>query len=503
MNFSITHFCIRTTLALALLFTSVVSAQTIVSDNITSNTTWSPAGNPYILDGYIFVTGGATLTIEGGVVIRGLDDDPANNILPDGTDLGPVTDDDENVGALICTRTGRIVTSGSSAQNPIIFTAVSDNLEDPDDLTCADFGLWGGLIVLGNATVSSPEENRTAEGFVENIIEGIVTQNPSTEALSRFGGTDDNDDRGVYRYISIRHGGDVLTDGDEINGFTLGGVGRGTVVEFIDVIANADDGIEFFGGTVDMKNAIVTCVVDDSYDYDQGFRGRGQFWVAIGEGNRLGEHDGGDDPDEAEPFSTPVVYNASYFGKPATASSDENELIVFRDNAGGTYSNSIFCPGFEDAIGFEVEYRFDRPSSFFQFSTVINDPVLGAIQALSFEGNVWCQLVEPLISLDVQDGGFTGSTQQNRALSNANNTIGDIDADNVRATPFSTIPNALPSVTVRPDAVSEVTSGLAPFISNSDGFFQSVDYKGAIDPNGSAQGWLEGWTAPSEYGLVQ
>jgi len=480
-----------------------------VSADIDVNTTWS-TGQTIILDGYVFVTDNATLTIQPGVIVRGLDDDPLNNILPSGTNLGAISDPQDNVGALIVARDGNIDAQGTAAQ-PIIFTACSDDLTDPADFTCEDFGFWGGLIILGSAVVSSPEANRLPAaqgGFVENTIEGVITTNPATADLAKFGGTDDDDNSGTLRYVSLRHGGDVLTDGDEVNGLTLGGVGRGTTIEFVEVIANADDGIEWFGGTVDVKNTIVTCVVDDSYDYDQGCRFRAQFAVAVGLGNRLGEHDGGDNPDDATPNATPIFYNSTYIGKDAPVG--EQEAIVFRDNAGGQYVNSLF---FQSQQGLEIEYRYDRPSSAFQFGNVANFPVaaIGAIQSLDIENNIYGDIQGDVYFLNEVSDGFTGAAAQLRSLSNSVNNLNslqDIEVSSLLG--FNTTvaaANGGQGFDLRAQAAAISAANAAGFSLRgefADGFFTDVNYPGAVDPAAtSPSGQFAGWTASWEYGIIQ
>ena len=134
-------------------------------------------------------------------------------------------------------------------------------------------------------------------------IEGIDINEPR----GAFGGSDEADSSGVLRYVSIRHGGTLIGADNEINGLTLGAVGSGTTVEFVEVFANLDDGIEFFGGTVNTRYLVVAYCGDDSFDYDQGFRGKGQYWFTIqdadsGDG---GEHDGDIDDDTRTPLSPP------------------------------------------------------------------------------------------------------------------------------------------------------------------------------------------------------
>ena len=98
-----------------------------------------------------------------------------------------------------------------------------------------DAGLWGGLIVLGYAPISA--DAATA------LIEGL----PANEAYAVYGGTNAADNSGSIQYVSVRHGGTLIGDGNEINGITLAGVGSATVVNHIEVVANVDDGVEFFG----------------------------------------------------------------------------------------------------------------------------------------------------------------------------------------------------------------------------------------------------------------
>ncbi len=218
-----------------------------VSGFITSNTSWT-ADKCYILNGRVVVRSGATLTIEPGTLVKGA--------------KGSGT----SASVLIIERGGKIDAQGTASE-PIIFTAASDNIKIGElagtNLTEIDNSLWGGIIILGNAKVS------TADGDTQGQIDGI----PSNETYGVYGGSNDADNSGTMKYVSIRHGGITIGDGNEINGLTLGGVGNGTILENIEVVANLDDGIEFFGGSVDMENAIVVYQGDDGIDIDQNYSG--------------------------------------------------------------------------------------------------------------------------------------------------------------------------------------------------------------------------------------
>lgn len=235
----------------------------IVSENISEDTTWSK-DSVYQLGGRISVLDGATLTIEAGTIIKG----------EAGT--GP------NATALLVARGATLMAEGT-ADAPIIFTSVADEIM-PEDIAAGNFGspnldpdidgLWGGVIILGKAPISASNEDGDV---VEVAIEGI----PTTDPNGLYGGNEPTDNSGVIRYISIRHGGSNIGAGNEINGLTLGGVGNGTVIENVEVISNQDDGIEWFGGTVNMTNAVVWNVNDDALDADQSWAGTLDNFVVI------------------------------------------------------------------------------------------------------------------------------------------------------------------------------------------------------------------------------
>ncbi|MDA0363583.1 MAG: hypothetical protein O3B20_03685 [Bacteroidetes bacterium] len=235
----------------------------IISENVTANQTWY-ADTVYQLGGRITVTAGATLTIEPGTVIKG----------EAGTGA--------NATALLIARGGKLMAEGTASM-PIIFTSVADEITQ-DQMMTGDFkspnldptvnGLWGGVIVLGNAKISASNSS----GDVSEVqIEGI----PTSDANGLYGGSDDADNSGVMKYISIRHGGANIGSGNEINGLTLGGVGSETTIENVEVVSNQDDGIEWFGGSVNVTNVVVWNAGDDAIDSDQSWGGTLDNFVVI------------------------------------------------------------------------------------------------------------------------------------------------------------------------------------------------------------------------------
>ena len=284
--------------------TPTPSGNVIVKQNITTNTTWT-RNNVYQLGGRITVVSGATLTIEAGTIIKG----------EAGTGA--------NATALLIARGGKLIADGR-ADAPIIFTSVADEIA-PADILAGNFnspnldpdvnGLWGGVLIMGKARISA---SNTSGDVTEVQIEGIPTSDPN----GLYGGNDDADNSGIIRYVSIRHGGTNIGSGNEINGLTLGGVGSGTIIENIEIVANQDDGIEWFGGSVNVKNALVWNVGDDAIDTDQSWSGTLDNFVVIAPDDHNFELDG---PEGS--------YEATHTIK--------NGLVLATDSAMGRFSSDL------------------------------------------------------------------------------------------------------------------------------------------------------------------
>ena len=185
----------------------------------------------------VSVVNGATLTIEPGTIIKAA---PGSG---------------SNASTLIITTGSKIMALGTK-EEPIIFTSLQE-------APVGARGLWGGVIILGEATGS----------FSGNVDKCQIDGIPASDLAGLYGGNNNNDNSGIFQYVSIRHGGTEIGEGNEINGLTLGCVGDGTIVDNIEVMDNVDDGIEFFGGTVNATNLLIWGQGDDGLDIDQGFAG--------------------------------------------------------------------------------------------------------------------------------------------------------------------------------------------------------------------------------------
>ncbi|HAE12674.1 MAG: T9SS type A sorting domain-containing protein [Chitinophagales bacterium] len=445
-------------LTLAALATMGTQAQIVVTDAdlVAGGTyTWT-TGNTYLLDGFVFLEDGGSLTIQPGVIIKGKE-------TPSSDDLASTL--------IICQ--GATIQADGTAEQPIIFTSELDDLSVANDLSYNDRGLWGGVIILGYAQIGNATETAA--------IEGIPTEDPR----GTYGGNNDADNSGYMHYCSIRHGGAEIGAGNEINGLTLGGVGSGTNFEHIEVYANLDDGIEFFGGSPNCKWMAMAFCGDDSYDWDQGFRGKGQFWFAVQDaasGDCGGEWDGAT-PDGASPYSNPTIYNATFIGAGTDGSAENGTAMLMRDATGGTVANSIFTSFVNHAI--EVE---DLPSaSGVDSRQRLEDGDLSILNNIYFDfgtGNdfVAGELIRATTDAEDPTCGWLISH-----LTSNNNTSEDPELGAISRIPDN-------GLDPRPSSDGPAYTGVMA-TEPADAFFSDVDYKGAFEANGPM--WLEGWTALS------
>jgi hypothetical protein len=200
-------------------------------------------GNTYKLRGIVYVVDGAKLTIEPGVVIQG---------------------EKSSRGTLVVTRGTQIIANGT-VDKPIIFTS---------DAPTAAMGDWGGVVLLGRARTNSSFNGTAGLGEIEGGVN-------NSEGLGLYGGADDNDNSGTLRYVRIEYAGYAYLPDKELNGLTMGGVGRGTTIDYVQVSNAADDSYEWFGGVVDCKHLIAYKGLDDDWDMDNGFSGRIQFGISM------------------------------------------------------------------------------------------------------------------------------------------------------------------------------------------------------------------------------
>jgi hypothetical protein len=409
------------------------NGETITDDGRGTGTVIWTKGKDYLLDGFVFVNDGQVLTIEAGTVIR--------------FKVGQA----ENASALIVARGGKIMAKGTRDE-PIIFTVEGDDLNG--SITKDARGLWGGLIILGNAPIN-------LDGG-EASIEGI----PFAEPRGIYGGVRENDNSGVLRYISIRHGGTNIGEGNEINGLTLGGVGSETEIDYVEVISIEDDGVEIFGGTVNLKHLVVSGCGDDAFDYDLGWSGNGQFWLGVQSeylGNNLLEAGGGVDPVVGLPNSLPNLFNISLIG---SGNTNGGNSITFNNFAGGVIANSIFL---DKIKGVALEVTDQRHDSYYQWK----------IGKLGVKNNLFYDVSDNTPEGIFKLTGFYTPEMQNEWAATFNTSKNEIKDPKI----YPESGSYMPEEKIKGDLLQYPLP-----------WFQIVDFKGAFGEDD----WIQDWTLLAE-----
>lgn len=407
-----------------------LNAQVTISSDITSNTTWTKNNIYTLTGGFIYVTNNATLTIEPGTIIKG------------------------NEAALVVTRGSKIMAEGTATQ-PIVFTSYqSAGNRNPGD--------WGGIILCGKAPLNDPAGERLAEGGIDPV-KGL------------YGGTDVNDNSGVLKYVRIEFAGKAFQPNNETNGLTMGAVGLGTTIEYVQVSYGGDDAFEWFGGTVNCKHLIANKTVDDMFDTDYGFGGRIQFAVAVSDsmvadisGSNGFESDNDATGTTNGPITKPIFSNISVFGPMATQNSNgfnsnfKRALHLRRSTSTCTY-NSIFA-------GFPVGLKIDG-------TITSNNCTSGTLQ---FKNNIIAGCPTPLDSTSMSFGMATWFNAGGNSVLSTPQGLQAIAPTNY------TNPNFLLS------AGSPALTGAsfsAPNLNNS--FFETTTYRGAFD---GSNDWTACWS---------
>jgi hypothetical protein len=415
--------------------------QTIrVNDDVTQDTTWE-AINTYVLPRLktVFVQPGATLTIEPGTTILG-----------------------EQGSVLVVTRGAMINAAGTPAA-PITFTSAQpEGSRTP--------GFWGGLLILGAAPInvnvnSMPPSNEAVfEAFTSAIPEG------------KFGGDDPSDSSGVLQYVRIQFGGFNFVADREFNNLTLCGVGNGTTIDHLQLHRGKDDGIEFFGGTVNVKYVLSDQNEDDGFDTDNGWQGKGQFIIIQNvQPDASREASNGFESDNhgtaasytAAPRTMPTMYNVTVLGN-ETYTVGPSFAAVLRRGTGGHYYNHVFM-NFPNGIELRDQATADQVTAgdlFIKSSIFFNNSVTTG-------GGNWppAQAMGDIDEMMI----FTDATWDNQEVDPGIPAA----AFDVNAPVFKLAAGA-----------AALTGGATP---PNDGFFDvNATYIGAFD---DTTDWTAGWTA--------
>jgi hypothetical protein len=393
-----------------------------------------PEGN-FTLKGYVYFEDGSEINIAAGATIKS---------------------DVADKGALIIERGAKINAIGTAAK-PIVFTsgkAVGQRL--PGD--------WGGIILLGKAPT-----NRTTEP----TIEGGVGKN--------FGGTVSNDNSGTMKYIRIEFAGIAAQPNSEINGLTLGGVGSGTTIEYVQIVYGNDDAFEIFGGTVNLKYLVAYATADDDFDFDFGYTGRIQFGVALRDPSFIDAGDAGNgvecDNDatgtNATPATRPVLSNFTFVGPNVdnTASKNHNFANRFRRATNFVLNNSVLIGWMKGGLSLESDPTYTS--------------LVGTTPTSQFRNNILHANAATYRIGSVTVAGATDAAVKAAAESNGTTTLTAAAAAGL-ADPFNlSAPNMLPN------AGSPALTGAAFAGDLTNAFFSSTTYRGAF----GTSNWMAGWTS--------
>ncbi|MBC7976697.1 MAG: hypothetical protein H7138_17120 [Myxococcales bacterium] len=416
-----------------------VVGQTITLDaDITTNTTLL-AVNTYVIPTMkqLFVKSGATLTIEPGTVIKG--------------DRGSV---------LVITRGSKINANGTAAKPIVLTTTQAAGQKTP--------GWWGGLLVLGAARINVNEratpksEEATFEAFAPGTAEG------------KFGGTNDADDSGIIKYVRIEFAGFNFVADREFNNFTLCGVGSGTTVDYVQLHGGTDDGIELFGGTVNVKHIVSSQNQDDGFDMDNGWNGNAQFVIVqnISHPATLPEATNGYESDNH-------AAAASYTAEPRTLPTMSNvTLIGDRDFAGGAHFAAVFRRGTAGRFVNHIWYNFQKGPEIRDADTAaqITAGNLSVTYSMLFNNDASATNLPP------PQG--TGDIDEALLFNAANNVKFAVDPGLPAAATSKTAPSFVPAA-----GAAALTSGTTP---PANAFFDATaTFAGAI----GTVDWTAGWTA--------
>lgn len=423
-----------------------LNAQIIKSGNITANETWT-SNNIYLLNGWVYVKAGVTITIQPGTIIKG---------------------DFASKGTLIIERDAKLIADGTADQ-PIVFTSQKS-------VGQRSYGDWGGVILCGRASTNwaASVANGTTDG--EGIVEGGVG--------TIYGGgltPNDNDSSGVMRHVRIEYPGVAFQPNSEINGLTLCGVGRKTVIDYVQVSYSGDDSFEWFGGTVNCKHLIAYRGWDDDFDTDYGFRGKIQFAVSLRDpnisdqsGSNGFEADNDAGGSARNPTSRPIFSNVSVFGPycfNSTIGSNYRRGLHLRRNSECSAFNSVFA-GYPTGLLIESS------------STQAN----ASGDTLRFKNSVLVQMTDTLATTTAANpnnisGSFNIDTWFN-TVAFSNTTIGLASALGV-----NNLSLTAPELTL--GSTSPLLTGAAFTDSYlNDAFFQQVSYRGAFD---GSNDWTDCW----------
>ncbi|NVJ59474.1 MAG: hypothetical protein HWE27_03740 [Gammaproteobacteria bacterium] len=389
--------------------------------------------------------------LNGRVAVGNDNEDPATLTIQAGTTVIGNEGDD-----FLVVRRGSQINASGTQGSPIVFTSFEDVNGDETGI-----GQWGGLVLLGNAPANLCDGNGDFDTDATELANcGIAAEGDA----GLYGGDDPNDNSGTLRYVVVKHAGNSLAAGDELNGITFAGVGDATTVEYIQVHENLDDGVEFFGGSVNIKHVVLTGNGDDSLDWAFGWSGRAQFvYIQHNDtaGNRAFESDNSEDFPLTAPVSDPMVSNVTVVG--GNVPDEDSEGILLRHGTAGRLHNIVVTGPSGMGECLEVDSFPETRANAESGDLIITHSVVACDNAENFKGTATTG------GLSTEDWflGQTGNAAYNGSA-----------ALNLAANGYQPL-------------VGSPLLGAGIDASTVDSWFESTDYIGAFD---GTTDWTEGWT---------
>lgn len=432
--------------------------EVIIEGVITSDKTLDDASKKYILRNVVYVTNGATFTVKPGITVYG-------ELATKGT--------------LVITRGAKINAEGT-ADKPIVFTSQASE-------ATRRAGDWGGVVVLGKASTNASFNGKAGVGEIEGNVN-------NAQGYGLYGGEDapnDNDNSGIIKYVRIEYAGFAFLPDKELNSLTLGAVGKGTIIEYVQISYALDDAIECFGGNVNLKHIVTYKTLDDDFDTDNGYNGKVQFGIVLRDSTRA-------DISKVEGFESDNDANGTLL-TPQTGATYSNMTVLGPRAKTNNVGNSLFLAG----------AQIRRNSSISIFNSVIagwptglliddskGNPTSANITAnkLVIKNVTISGCAKPLDYAKNSTGADWGLAALTAWFNDAakNNAILATNEELLLGAPFNYLaPNFTPQA-----GSPLIAAGAADFTDAKVATgFDAVSYRGAVAPTGAESTWYQGWTS--------
>jgi hypothetical protein len=463
----------------------VVSKTITLSGKITKDTTLYAKDVNY-LSGIVYITKGVTLTVEAGAKVQ-------------------AKSSGAEVASLVICRGAKIVAKGT-ADAPIVFTSAALNPQSGD---------WGGVVILGSATVNQSLTWKGAAVKGLTSVEGGINDSEVGYGLAGSGDAafptaNDADNSGILQYARIEYAGYAYQPDNELNSLTMAGVGNGTTIDHIQVTYAKDDAFEWFGGTVNCKYLIAYKTQDDDFDTDFGYAGKVQFGIVLRDSaiadisqSEAFESDNDGNGSDFTPKTTAVFSNITAIGpriNPTTGKGNTlfRGAVHIRRNSGISIQNAIFS-------GWPVGIEIDDSKVTTNGSTYKNlqDSVI-RLKNITLAGNTVDLKYSPKTGgtsyttevTDIFSRTFYNNTILNTASSDILKLIQPFNYTNPDFTPYASsgsFSSSIGSLGVA-DHLNYTKNGSFTDSKLQDPFFEKVTFRGAVATSGVNQTWWKGWT---------